>query len=162
LKGGKVALEVLVRGKDAEQNEALFKQITDKITGAGVSHIGFIAAFRLMLLGLQKKVGILPKDTSNGPFIDEWKKIYATISNKVEEVDIAPALSAAALAVKDENELVCLQSLNSLEQANSSACYAKCLESLHRPHEPLFRRRDVEYSGRREEGQTQFLGSQSG
>ena len=57
--------------------------------------------------GLQKKIGILPKDTSNGPFIDEWKKIYGDISKQIEEVDIAPALSAAALAVKDENELVC-------------------------------------------------------
>jgi hypothetical protein len=37
LKGGKIALEVLVRGKDAEQNEALFRKIADKITGAGVS-----------------------------------------------------------------------------------------------------------------------------
>ncbi|KAG0652062.1 Facilitates chromatin transcription complex subunit spt16 [Hyphodiscus hymeniophilus] len=87
LKGGKVALEVLVRGKDAEQNEALFKKITDKITSSG------------------KKVGILLKDTSSGPFIDEWKKVYGDISKQVEEVDIAPALSASALAVKDENEL---------------------------------------------------------
>lgn len=52
-------------------------------------------------------MGVLPKDTSSGPFIDEWKKIYGDISKQAEEVDIAPALSAAALAVKDENELVC-------------------------------------------------------
>jgi nucleosome binding factor SPN SPT16 subunit len=51
-------------------------------------------------------VGILPKDTSNGPFIDEWKKVYSEISKDVEEVDISTAISAAALAVKDENELV--------------------------------------------------------
>jgi nucleosome binding factor SPN SPT16 subunit len=50
---------------------------------------------------------VLPKDTSTGPFIEEWKKVYADISDKVEEVDVAPAISAAALAVKDENELVC-------------------------------------------------------
>jgi len=59
-----------------------------------------------MSIQTQKKVGILPKDTSNGPFIDEWKKSFGEISKDVEEVDIAPALSAAALAVKDENELV--------------------------------------------------------
>jgi nucleosome binding factor SPN SPT16 subunit len=53
-----------------------------------------------------KKVGILPKDTSSGPFIDEWKKVYSDISKDVEEVDISTALSSAALAVKDENELV--------------------------------------------------------
>jgi nucleosome binding factor SPN SPT16 subunit len=57
-------------------------------------------------MGSQKKLGVLLKDTSNGPFIDEWKKVYAEIADKVEEVDIAPAVSSAALAVKDENELV--------------------------------------------------------
>ena len=51
-------------------------------------------------------MGVLLKDSSSGPFIDEWKKIYGDISKQMEEVDIAPALSAAALAVKDENELV--------------------------------------------------------
>ena len=55
---------------------------------------------------IQKKIGVLPKDTSSGPFIDEWKKVYGTISKDVEEVDISAALSSAALAVKDENELV--------------------------------------------------------
>lgn len=56
---------------------------------------------------LQKKVGVLPKDLSSGPFVDEWKKVYGTFSKDLEEVDIAPALSAAAFAVKDEHELVC-------------------------------------------------------
>jgi nucleosome binding factor SPN SPT16 subunit len=46
------------------------------------------------------------KDTSSGPFIDEWKKTYAEIQKDVEEVDIAPAISAAALSVKDGEELV--------------------------------------------------------
>lgn len=55
----------------------------------------------------QKKVGVLAKDTPSGPFIEEWKKAYGEISKDVEEVDIAPALSVAALAVKDETELVC-------------------------------------------------------
>lgn len=61
----------------------------------------------LTLISLQKKVGVLPKDASSGPFIDEWKKVFSNISKDVEEVDIAPALSAAAFAVKDEAELVC-------------------------------------------------------
>lgn len=39
LKGGKVPLEILVRGKDAEQNEGLFEKITDNIRKAGVSHL---------------------------------------------------------------------------------------------------------------------------
>jgi nucleosome binding factor SPN SPT16 subunit len=54
----------------------------------------------------QKKVGVLTKDTSSGPFVDEWKRAYGNISKEVEEVDIALAISAAALSVKDENELV--------------------------------------------------------
>ncbi|TGO32871.1 hypothetical protein BHYA_0282g00020 [Botrytis hyacinthi] len=98
LKGGKIPLEVLVRGKDAAANEKLFAKIADVIKSSG------------------KKVGILPKDTSSGPFIDEWKKIYTEIKD-VEEVDIAPALSAAALAVKDENELRAMRN-------SSKACTA--------------------------------------
>lgn len=88
LKGGKVPLHILVRGKDAEFNNKLFLQINDAIKTAG------------------KKIGVLTRDNSNGPFIDEWKKAYSEISGDVEEVDIASALSAAALAVKDQNELV--------------------------------------------------------
>jgi hypothetical protein len=37
LKGGRFPLEVLVRGKDAEENEKLFVKITDIIKEAGVS-----------------------------------------------------------------------------------------------------------------------------
>jgi len=51
-------------------------------------------------------VGVLPKVEATGPFVEEWKKIYQNISKDVEEVDIAPAISTAALAVKDGEELV--------------------------------------------------------
>jgi Xaa-Pro aminopeptidase len=47
----------------------------------------------------------LPKNTASGPFADEWKRAFAEISKEVEEVDIAPALSAA-FAIKDSDELV--------------------------------------------------------
>lgn len=97
-----------MRGKDAEANEKLFVKISDAIKAAGVSHSSLCQASAVNAdkWVLQPKVGVLPKDTSSGPFIEEWKKIYGTISKDVEEIDIAPALSAAALAVKDENELV--------------------------------------------------------
>jgi hypothetical protein len=36
LKGGRFPIEVLVRGKDAAENEKLFVQVTDKIKEAGV------------------------------------------------------------------------------------------------------------------------------
>jgi hypothetical protein len=38
LKGGKIPLEVLVRGKDAEGNEKLFQKIASQMKSAGVSH----------------------------------------------------------------------------------------------------------------------------
>ncbi|KAI9836234.1 MAG: FACT complex subunit spt16 [Sarea resinae] len=87
LKGGKIAVELLVRGKDAEQNAKLFERCLEIIKSNG------------------KKVGVLSKDISNGPFVDEWKRAYGEIFKEVEEVDIANALSAAAFSVKDENEL---------------------------------------------------------
>ena len=55
---------------------------------------------------MKKKVGIIAKDTSAGPFADEWKKTFGDISKEIEEIDISVALSSAAFAVKDENELV--------------------------------------------------------
>lgn len=39
LKGGKIPLEILVRGKDAEQNEKLFNKITDLIKSSGVGYL---------------------------------------------------------------------------------------------------------------------------
>lgn len=41
-----------------------------------------------------------------GPFVQEWQEAYETISKEVEEVDISLAISEAALAAKDEKELV--------------------------------------------------------
>jgi len=49
---------------------------------------------------------LLSKVKAEGPFIDEWREAYGTISKDVEEVDIASAISGAALSVKDERELV--------------------------------------------------------
>jgi nucleosome binding factor SPN SPT16 subunit len=49
---------------------------------------------------------VLAKDVSSGPFVEEWKKVYSEISKDVEEVDVSTAISSAAFAVKDENELV--------------------------------------------------------
>ena len=49
------------------------------------------------------------KDTSTGPFVDDWRKAFGDISKDVEEVDISVALSAAALSAKDENELVSIR-----------------------------------------------------
>jgi len=66
---------------------------------------------------LQNKVGVLTKDTSKGPFIDEWKKTFASNCKEVEEADIAQALSAGAFSVKDEAELRAMRT-------SSKACVA--------------------------------------
>ena len=87
LKGGRIPIEILIRGKDAEENAKHFEKCLEIIKGAG------------------KKVGTITKDTSAGPFADEWKKAFGDISKDVEDFDISTALSAAAFAVKDENEL---------------------------------------------------------
>ena len=60
---------------------------------------------------------MLTKDTSRGPFIDEWKKTFASSCKDVEEVDIATALSAGAFSVKDEAELRAMRT-------SSKACVA--------------------------------------
>ncbi|KAI7236663.1 FACT complex subunit [Hortaea werneckii] len=86
LKGGKIPLEVVVRGKDAEENAKQFERCLDTIKNAG------------------KRVGVITKEQSSGPFVNEWKNAFSEISKEVEEVDISPALSSV-MAVKDENEL---------------------------------------------------------
>ncbi|KAL2196416.1 FACT complex subunit-domain-containing protein [Corynascus similis CBS 632.67] len=99
IKGGRIPVEVLVRGKDAAENEKLFVKITDTIKAAG------------------KKVGVLTKDNSKGPFIDEWKKTFSENCKDVEQVDIAQGLSAGAFSVKDEAELRAMRT-------SSKACVA--------------------------------------
>ena len=86
LKDGKIPVEIIVRGKDAEENAKQFERCLDIIKSAG------------------KKVGVIAKDISAGPFVTEWKTAFGDISKDVEEFDISPALSAV-MAVKDENEL---------------------------------------------------------
>lgn len=66
---------------------------------------------------LQKKVGVIPKDTSKGPFVEEWKKVFAEHCKDVEEVDISQALSIGAFSVKDEAELRAMRT-------SSKACVA--------------------------------------
>ncbi|KAL2190863.1 SPT16-domain-containing protein [Thermothelomyces heterothallicus CBS 203.75] len=99
IKGGRFPVEVLVRGKDAAENEKLFTTITDAIKAAG------------------KKVGVLTKDTSKGPFVDEWKKAFTENCKDIEQVDVAQALSAGAFSVKDETELRAMRT-------SSKACVA--------------------------------------
>ncbi|PYH33185.1 chromatin-remodeling protein SPT16 [Aspergillus neoniger CBS 115656] len=90
LKGGKIPVEILVTSKTPDEKMKSFEKCIDVIKNAG------------------KKVGVLPKDTTAGPFAEDWKKAYATLSNEVEEVDISPALSAT-LSVKDTDELVSIR-----------------------------------------------------
>ena len=43
----------------------------------------------LTLPPMQKKLGVISKDTSKGPFIDEWKKVFNDNCKDTEEVDVA-------------------------------------------------------------------------
>ncbi|KAF2214519.1 hypothetical protein CERZMDRAFT_95783 [Cercospora zeae-maydis SCOH1-5] len=98
LKDGKTPVEIIVRGKDAEENAKQFEKINETIKSAG------------------KKVGTLPKEQSGGPFVTEWKSAFSEISKDVEEYDISTALSSA-MAIKDENEL------RSIRNASSASAY---------------------------------------
>lgn len=62
-------------------------------------------------------MGVLTKDTSKGPFVDEWKKAFSENCKDIEQVDIAQALSAGAFSVKDETELRAMRT-------SSKACVA--------------------------------------
>lgn len=65
----------------------------------------------------QNKVGIISKDASRGPFVDEWKEVLAEECKDREEVDITAALSTAAFSTKDEAELRAVRN-------SSKACVA--------------------------------------
>ncbi|MCJ1307261.1 FACT complex subunit spt16 [Agyrium rufum] len=87
LVGGKTPVELLVKGKDAEQNTKNWTTCIDVIKAAG------------------KKVGTIAKDASTGPFVDEWNEAFKEPLKELTEVDISQGLSAAALSVQDESEL---------------------------------------------------------
>ncbi|KAH8422951.1 chromatin-remodeling protein SPT16 [Aspergillus melleus] len=91
LKGGKIPVEILLTSKDLEEKTKSFEKCLEAIKSSG------------------KKVGVLPKDTTTGPFAEDWKRAFANITQDVEEVDISPALSAAAFSVKDTDELVSIR-----------------------------------------------------
>ena len=89
MKGGKVPVEILVRGKDPEENKKQFQTCLDTLKKAG------------------KKVAVLKKDNSTGAFAEEWKAAFQEAGYKDDDqVDLGLLLSNTALSVKDERELV--------------------------------------------------------
>lgn len=56
--------------------------------------------------GVQKKVGVLSKETATGPFVDDWRQVFGEAAKDLEEFEISTALSSAAFSTKDEAELV--------------------------------------------------------
>jgi nucleosome binding factor SPN SPT16 subunit len=121
LKGGKVPIEILVRGKDAEENKKQFQTCLETLKNAG------------------KKVAVLKKDSSTGGFADEWKAAFAAADIKEEDqVDLAPILSQAALSVKDEKELVGNHGdLSKESKLTSVAHHPRRLPCFKRPHDQL-------------------------
>lgn len=89
LKGGKVPVEILVRGKDAEENKKQLQTCLETLKKAG------------------KKVAVLKKDNTTGALAEEWKAAFQEAGFKDEDqADLGLILSNAALSVKDERELV--------------------------------------------------------
>ncbi|PLB39227.1 chromatin-remodeling protein SPT16 [Aspergillus candidus] len=91
LKGGKIPVEILVVTKDAAEKTKIFEKCIDIVKGAG------------------KRVGVLPKDTTTGPFAEDWKQTFKDASKEMEEIDISSALSSAAFSIKDTDELVSIR-----------------------------------------------------
>lgn len=110
----------------------------------------------------QKKVGVIAKDTSTGPFVDEWKRTFGDASKEVEEVDITTALSAAALSVKDENELVRFRSPLgfALVMLIVIARDAERFKSMHWSYGTVVRRRNVRGARLGEKGHSQGSGGE--
>lgn len=89
LKGGKVPVEILVRGKDVEENKKQFEKCLDTMKKAG------------------KKVAVLKKDNAAGGFAEEWKTAFGEAGFKEEDqIELSPILSQAAMSIKDAKELV--------------------------------------------------------
>jgi len=87
-----VPVEILVRGKDAEENKKQFQTCLDTLKKAG------------------KKVAVLKKDSATGAFAEEWRAAFQEAGFKDEDqADLGLILSNAALSVKDEKELVSIK-----------------------------------------------------
>lgn len=86
LRGGKTAVEFLMRGKDETENRRHFQTICDAIKKCG------------------NKLGVLAKDQADGPFPKAWREVYSLERLGVQEVDVSLAFSLC-MSVKDEAEL---------------------------------------------------------
>lgn len=128
LKGGKVPVEILIRGKDADENKKQFEKCLDIIKKAG------------------KKVAVLKKDNASGGFAEEWKAAFGEAGIKDEDqIELGPILSHAAMSIKDAKELVrpraTLFRLTGTDKL--AATHPRCVARIERRHEQLLRRRDV-------------------
>ncbi|CAK5279482.1 unnamed protein product [Mycena citricolor] len=77
----------------------------------------------------KRRVGSLPKEEYTGKLIDEWKKLVNGAPAKPEIVDMGPALSAF-MAVKDAEELKCMQLAGALTSTLLKYYVADKLESI--------------------------------
>lgn len=123
-------IEILVRGKDADENKKQFQTCIETLKNAG------------------KKVAVLKKDSSTGGFAEEWKAAFAEAGIKEEDqVDLAPILSQAALSVKDERELVgSSDHVWHVRELTLPAHHPRRRPRIERPHDQLLRRGNVRHS----------------
>ncbi|KAF2704953.1 SPT16-domain-containing protein [Pleomassaria siparia CBS 279.74] len=112
LKGGKVPVEILVRGKDAEENKKQFQSCLDTLKKSG-------------------KVAVLKKDLSTGAFAEEWKTAFQAADIKEEDqVELGPILSNAALAIKDEKELRIIRDASRASSALMSSYFVEEMSDI--------------------------------
>lgn len=131
LKGGKVPVEILVRGKDADENKKQFEKCLDTMKKAG------------------KKVAVLKKDNATGGFADEWKAAFGEAGIKDEDqIELGPVLSQAAMSIKDAKELVRLerQQKTFLPTDTLLATHPRRIASVKRRHDQLLCRGNVRHS----------------
>jgi nucleosome binding factor SPN SPT16 subunit len=68
-----------------------------------------------------KRVGSLVKEACTGKLMTEWEQGVSKADKKPELVDMAPALSAF-MAVKDEEEMVCLRIASGSQRSSNAQC----------------------------------------
>ena len=85
LKGGKVPIEILVRGKDAEQNAKHFEKCLDVIKGAGV-RLRFNGCLTNTLTSFRRKLGSLPRIPRQGLLRMSGRRLMATSQKRLRRL----------------------------------------------------------------------------
>ncbi|KAJ2744747.1 FACT complex subunit spt16 [Coemansia sp. BCRC 34301] len=81
-----VSLEILVHGKEADKNKAMFGKLVSALKSSGST------------------IGMIFNENTGGKFVDEWTAEFAASKSSFTEADFGPVLSRV-LAVKEDGEI---------------------------------------------------------